>query len=332
MNPEKARKPQSGMKWLRLTARLAPRVLRVVGVLSVILTVLALIVATVGMRRARAQLGEGLLNMGAEMLRYEFANPQAPPQEYRINGQSFWLRTGNTEQPVETVLDWFEARCMAHDGQLGEQLEESLQQAGETVDVDTRLLDPVIREGEVGRRGVVACLDSGTERLELTTLASRLQSFTETLRLSDIGDFRFAYVVKGRRKTVFVTMWTEGVIDLGEMFATDGDVPGQDVAGVPRPREFRRILSAVPANRVQSITMYEGTGTKVQVQQFYKQQMPFRGWRRVELTAEEAAKLPFKQEPTGDALLYYKLGDRDVAVMVQDPTPENKTIVVVLTL
>lgn len=306
--------------------RLLPKLARVSGVLLV----LAGVVVGLRMHRARAELRETFMSMGAEMLRYEFANPQLPPQKYQINGQTFWLNTGNTERPVEEVLDWFEVRCMDHDGGLGEQLEETLETAD--VEVDSRLLDPTIRESEAGRRGFVACLDPGPQTLGIEDVAARVQSFMNTLRLSDIGDFRFAYVKKGRRKTIFITLWTEGTIDLGAMFAEGGDVPGADVPGVPRPRGFRRILSVLPDEQPQSITMYQGEGSKAQVQAFYKEQMPLRGWRRVELTQEEAEKLPFEMAPTGDQLLYYKMGGRDVGVVVDDIQSPNRPVAVVFTL
>jgi hypothetical protein len=47
-----------------------------------------------------------------------------------------------------------------------------------------------------------------------------------------------------QKTTSFVAFWTEGSANLFALFPQDRDAPGQDLPGIPKPRDSRRLLSA----------------------------------------------------------------------------------------
>lgn len=205
--------------------------------------------------QARAQLGEMLMGIGVEMLRFQGAERQQAPRTLMINGQPLRISVGVASAPLDEVLDHYQSGCRERGGSLAQEVQE-LRDSGEALsEVDNAWLDPVIRQqGE--DRGIVACMDTGPESQSTEGLASKIAEFGQQMDLSAIGDLRYIYAVQEENETVFVVIWTEGSFRVGEMFPSEGDAPGADPQGLPRPPESRRLLSAYEVDHPQSMTLY----------------------------------------------------------------------------
>ena len=306
--------------------QLLPKVLR----LTAYLLFLGLAASGFSVYRARAQLSESLMNLGADMLRYEGAEHQQAPRTLVLNGQPIHVATGHTRHPIDQVLDYYETRCNEHDGRLGEQLEAALERTSNFTTVNTKLLDATLRQ-EDDEHGFVACVDSGEGELSIPSFVERMQAFMQSMDLSDVGNLRYVYAQQNEDATTFITVWVEGSLDLGAMFPAAGDAPGEDLVNVPRPVRSRRIFSTQEWGKDKKILMYETDEPRASVEAFYKREMPALHWLHVQLTEEDAEQIPFPVELTNDDLMVFKIGRRMVAVMVMDDvSDEGKTVTTVL--
>lgn len=185
--------------------------------------------------RARAGLGDELRVLGRNLARFEDLTGET--QVVRVNGQTAFFASSSTSESVGEVLLRFSVGC-----------EEASPLRAQAAPLGPKQ-DPVVlsrlgvlrSEGE--HEGTVACLVSRTPS---GTLLEGLQRFAASLELSGVGELRYAYArAKPAGGTQVVTVWTEGPFHLGAMMVGEqGDLPGEDPAGVPRPAEARRLLAA----------------------------------------------------------------------------------------
>jgi hypothetical protein len=82
-------------------------------------------------------------------------------------------------------------------------------------------------------------------------------------------------------KDVFLVMlWTDGPLNVRQMFPTEGDAPGLDFADLPRPPKSRRILSAWEEGQGPALNMYlsEHQNGKA-LEEHYRAELPKFGWK-----------------------------------------------------
>jgi hypothetical protein len=274
---------------LRRLKDLAPKIAR----LSAFVTVLFLIGIGIAVLQARAQMTESLMDFGVHMMRYAEVNRQDAPRSLWLNGQEMKFSTGTTRHSVDQVLDFYEARCVEHSTRMHEQFAQLQRIRGEQIqEADTSALDGILRHEDDGR-GFVACLDMGGGEHDLADINRRLQEFEETGDLSRIGHLRYAYADRGDRSenTHLVTFWTEGSLDVYEMFPDTGDAPGTDIRDVPRPPGGRRILAAWEEGHPESMLVYtECNRRKEGLLGFYRESLADRGWTVFENDALQRAQ------------------------------------------
>ena len=253
----------------------APRVLRVIALLAVIY---GTIFVAFGYR-ARADVREVMLGMGAQMMRYAGTDRQDEPRAIYLNGQQMMLATATTSHPLKDVLDFFEARCHEHDGNFSAEISRMPEYARAAWTKPARgLLDSTVRiDGD--HRGVVACLDTGKSHLTIEELGARMADFSRTGDLGSVGLLRYAFVERERGETHIVTFWTDDHFVVREMFPAAGDAPGRDLSDVPRAPDSRRLLSAWEANQPQSMTVYAlSSKSRDDLKGFYATALPKTGW------------------------------------------------------
>jgi len=253
---------------------------------------------------------ENLAGLGARMMAYDDASHQDAPRDLVINGQILRLSSGMTDHSATDVLDFFEARCAAADGQLSLQIEQVLADHPE-VEGDSPD-SPTVREDN-GRTGYVACIDLGPNSIDIPELARRLGVFGETGDVAAIGDARYVFVEQtgsgDDTRTHFVAMWTEGEFNVNTMFPETGDAPGRDLDGVSRPPRARRVLSGHESGMPHSMTVYSTRLSEADLDSFYRRDLERNGWTLLEL-AEPA---PTAAPPT----LIAERGERMVTIMFQ---------------
>lgn len=233
-------------------------------------------------QRAHAY-GERMLNqMGEHMLRYAQALHQTSPEELSINGSHFFISTGSVAANVDEVLNTFHAKCNQKNGQLHDQWAEVAAQRGVEITSDNynSLMDGVFR-GSDGRRGVIACLETGPARLSPDLLLERGRRALQTGDLSLLGGLRYVFITPGSgpNTSVFVALWSEGSVNIRSMFPKDGDAPGEDPEGIPRPSPSARVIATQPKGHAASLHVYSSsTLHKDELRAFYARELPKAGF------------------------------------------------------
>ena len=221
------------------------------------------------LRSVRADVGEVLWGVGAEVMRYP-DTPHEPLRQLQLNGVRVSFRTRTVDAPVADVLAHYEALC------------------GTTIAMQTARDDS---------DGYVACLDMGDTPQDLSMLANRLLRFSETGDLQEVGDLRY---VRARRvmsssgdKTFLLTMWADSAVNLYRMLPHAGaDAAGRDLDGVPRPPGSQRILSAWEARQPSSVVIYRVVAESAEeLESFYRSELPRNGWTIIERNPSESMQI-----------------------------------------
>ncbi len=246
--------------------------------LATFVAVLASLGVGITYTRVRGQVGEQMISMGESLMRYENAERQDAPRELRLNGQSLMVTSGTTEDSLDSVLDEFEARCRSHNAALQEGIRAASAQ------------DLFVLREEREAVGAVGCLDFGGE-ISNSDLLVRAARFRESNDLHDLGDLRYVFArnLGEGRGVHFLTFWTTGSLDFDEITGEGGnvDVPGNDIAGIPRPPRSRRILDAMESGADQRVISYAGSSmTEWELDAFYRDALPQAGFRFIEPPAD----------------------------------------------
>ena len=216
-----------------------PRLARVGALLVVVFGGLFLFVG----HRAKADIHEVMLGFGAQMMRYDGADRQGAPRQVFMNGERMLLATASTTNSLDTVLDYYERRCMKRDGGLEQEL---LRVSGANrpgaPPIDERLIDTTIRH-ETGARGYVMCLDMGEGAISISELTQRLTAFADTGDLGEVGHLRYVYVTDEVTTRHVVTFWTEESFNIALCHAPPKLAPDYFVRRYTRSRRLVMQLS-----------------------------------------------------------------------------------------
>lgn len=275
------------MKRIRIAISYIPKLLR----LLVFCFVASSALAAFSVRALANTARDGMMSLGHTMMNYAEHTGMSRLRQMQLNGVTFQLATGSTEDSVSRVLDVYEQRCDAVDGQLTEQLQEALRNATpeQRQQAVPRQARTTLRvNGE--QQGYVACVDMGSARVSPEEMVNRSRRFIETGDLSSFGHVRYVFAERGRQRTRVMAIWNDGEFNPGRMFPMAGDAPGQDPPNVARPRGLVRLLSAAEINEPYSLTMYTTQRSRDDVFADYNREMTDRGWRRLNLSELQSAQ------------------------------------------
>ena len=226
----------------------------------------------------RAQ--ELLAATGDQLMHYAGATQQDGERTVHLNGSTLRLRTGTTTTHIKELLDVFHARCRQRNGRFAQQLQELQGTRAAHVPASARswpFADGVLRL-EAASEGFVACLDAGGGRVTVSELVRRFGALAATGDLSQLGHLRYVRARRGGDSTTFVALWTDGPMNLASMFPNEGDAPGQDLRGLPRPGGSRRLLSFWEQDQAPWLGMYASPLGRQQLLEKYLVQLGEAGW------------------------------------------------------
>lgn len=266
------------MNWIALLLkRLLPsmRSVRLATYFTLTFGALALVSA----RAVYADAREIALGVGHELS--SLGDVTAGAYRIHINGASMYRASARTTQPLKEVLDRYQAYCAMSPSILGRAMTDVPQALEEHVDIPKGhpLRQGIVRE-EDERRGMVACFADDGKRLD--GLNDRLRAFRETSDLSVFG--RFHYVFAKRTDggdTHVVTLWSEGSLNVSELFPSSGDAPGTDSPMTPRPTKSRRTFSAWADGYPAAVRIYEVASSRDLVEREYDAQLVSKGFTKV---------------------------------------------------
>ena len=251
-------------------------------------TAFIVVLAGIGMgvtySHVKSQVGERMMSFGESFMRYDNAERQDGTRELRLNGQTVNLSSGTTTDSVDAVLDEFEERCRLSNVALQQEV---------AVAVDADDSDHFVMREEGGGSGTVGCLDFGAE-LSLVELAERAHAFQASNDLHDLGDLRYVYAtpLDHNRGTHFITFWTTGSLNFNEVTGNNGnnDVPGSDLADIPRPPRSIRVIDAEERGVNQRVLSYTGSSmTQWELEAFYRDELTASGYRVFEAPPDRMA-------------------------------------------
>jgi hypothetical protein len=222
-----------------------------------------------------AQLERGLLSGARVMLDLPASYFRAAPRDVQLNGARVQISSGRSELPLSALLDHIEAACGLHGGGVARLLAQAERSGKRALPI----LQANVLRAENEREGVVACLDLGTSDLTLDELAQRLSRFSERLDLAELGGVRLVRVQALTHGTFFVVAETQGPVPLAAMFPVEGDAPGLDLAGLPRPAQSRRILSTWLSHGEPAMAAYASQDTVDEAWAAYVTALESQGFR-----------------------------------------------------
>lgn len=310
-----------------------PHMLRLAGFVATGM----LVTSVVSLRAARAHMNDGMQRLARQLMPYAEQGVMEAPRRVVINGESVFLALGTTQDSVETAMDYYAARCAETSGHLAEQLRdvtppaEAATASGATgaAPMDHAAFNrlwqaipgrhaqglEVFRSGDENG-GYVACIDVGSRHLTGGELQRRLQALVATGDLSQYGNFRYAYVSHtSTGNTRILTVATEGRFNLLRMFPSTGDAPGEDITGLARYPQMRRVVSAFEENHPNKLGIYTVRAPLGDVRSFYLRQMPQRGWTVMDVPRDRP--LPPELEARRQRLAAFAHGD-DTLMLVFD--------------
>jgi hypothetical protein len=261
-------------------------VLRVLGVLVVVQVAALSFVA----HNARASAREVLLQLNTWLLSVPNITPNTA-NELFINGARLALASGSSELAPDALLDRLQGYCENQSAlELPEQALEQLAHMNTADSVAPAALPNArgVFRLEQDERGIVACFARSRAS---GSLFERLRQFATTGELSALGELRYFSVLGHREgRTLFLAAWPLGKVKLLEMFPRQGDAPGKDLPGLPRPAVATRTLSAgTPAGgRLVSYTL---DAAPQQALAHFRQQLTVDGFQFQALQGQELALL-----------------------------------------
>ncbi len=162
------------------------------------------------------------------------------------------------------------------------------------------------------------------------TLFQRIQRFTETGRIADLGAAKMivAFRPPRSRRTTFITFWPGPGFNVRNLYppAPGQDAPGRDLPDAPRCPGLRRIASMEEGASFARgyVGLYESDGPLNDVAEFYSSRMPRFGW-----TQQTPAMRPGPQESDTQTLFFAK-GKKEATILIRNLNRGEAVQVVVM--
>lgn len=249
----------------------AARSLRIIAYFACVFAV----ISGLGLRSVHGAVGEAALAMGRQLAHFE--DIVRTSHRVRLNGEPVNLASAVVDAPLVSVLDRFERACESG-SVVPAEFKEMVRAAHAGSEHSVKLGTGVLRR-ESTSEGLVACIVR--DEHQPPSLRQRIARFEETLDLSDVGLFRYAYAQKTASGRVHLLVaWTDGPFRLAALMG-DGtqDAPGEDVPNAARPIQSVRLLSASIERTPHASHVYASSAAPARVLSAFDTDMQRLGWK-----------------------------------------------------
>lgn len=245
--------------------------------LGVYCSFVTMLAGGLALRSAYGSMKDAALELGSELGRLGDVGGRTP---IRLNGQPIYV--SSTVQPVELddLLDRVEARCERDPIALADELPGLPEAAQKELRERQKAREAagVVRHQE-GDQGMVACFMRPEGSTWVGSRLAALNALAETGDLSKLGNLRYVYARRtDDGRTHVVTAWTDGAFNLFDLVPTNGDTPGSDIPGVPRPLRSVRMLTATADGVPYSVRVYDSSAPAEAILAQYDRDLIDQGW------------------------------------------------------
>ena len=259
------------VQWL--TRMVAPaRVWRLTLYLAGVFFVLSLVTA----RLLRAQTREALLGLGHQISGLTELTSGA--ETLLVNGQRFHHAVVTLEEPLTTVLDRVEHRCVQSPGLLARALA-PMPLSGHTSLPEWARKASVLRE-EAGQKGMLVCFVKSQSE-DSRSIGVALERLTSQSDASELGAVIYTFAEHADGRTRVSTIWTDSGLNFFDLFGAEGDAHGTDSSVLPRPPHARRTLVVAADGAPFGVRVYESSESVDAIRSYYAQRMQKTGSRAV---------------------------------------------------
>jgi hypothetical protein len=292
-----------------------PRLRGVLRVGAYLVGVFALI-AVFSARSALGGVSEQALVVGRQLAKLEDLTESS--NQLLLNGERIQLASAVTSEPVERVLDRFEALCR-DDGVLPHELSRLDALLKKELPPRKSALELGILREDRGHDGMVACMVQGPSSRE--SLFQRFEQLVQSQDLADVGLLRYAYARRTENgRTHVITAWTEGSFKLDALAPkTDGsDTPGSDPKGAIRPPQSVRLLTAQATGAPHAVRIYESRSSQRAVLDSYDRELPRLGWQPISAAGYDVPEARYFTKGGVDLLVVAdEQGERTAVSMIE---------------
>jgi hypothetical protein len=218
-------------------------------------------------------------------------------EEILLNGARMYHARVTTRESVATVLDRFEEHCKKNPGPMAEAMRDFAAQQPKLFEknVQGSFRHAVMRD-DSEQDGALICFVDDRET-GLAGMSELVARFAQTSDLSEFGEMRYVFAERRKDgKTLVVTMWNQGPLNVSKMFPATGDADGNDSRVLPRPPEARRTLVAAAEGMPFALRTYESGKNRADVQTFYDRWMTREGWQVAAKAEREATTAYFRKD------------------------------------
>lgn len=247
-------------------------------------------------------------------------------ESVQINGERFAFATTSSEASVEEILSATEHACAENSGNLSEQIGPLLSQAKlshpQLGAIEPAKLTTLRRDNEKTKNsGDITCFtrpaDDGADA-QRPGFVKRLERFTETLAFGELGEGHYLRAEReegtGRTRVLYVRSLSE--MKMSNLFGGEGDTPGRDPSGLPRPPSATRTFSASIERTDDGFYSYESQEAPAAILNFYDDKLK-KDWEKMKLD---------EKEPELQGARAYAQNDR-AAYLIVEPTSDGGSAV-----
>lgn len=283
-------------------------------------TTVSLVFGAVTFGKAWASVGEESLKAGRELA--GLGDLVKGATELRLNGQPIYLSTNTSTDPVDRVLDRFEAHCNADPAFTEMEWKELGNLQGHAGEVKKKTgmnsLGVIRKDDKKHDDGVVLCFQRDDK--SRTSFIHAVRTFGETGDLYDLGKMRYAHVSQGKDgKTMIEVVWTDGHFSVRDIMGPDDkDAIGTDSAEMPRPDNSVRRFTAEAVGSPYTARVYETSDSPDAALASYDAKMDKKGWLILDS--------PYNLDGTAKGHYYTYLGSQSM-VAVREVGSKTQVIV-----
>lgn len=244
-------------------------------------------------RRVAAELSERSRDFGSKL--EQFAALRGKETRLDFNGQAFSVSTRVLDEPVERVLERFVELCSDGTSVLAQEMAEKIG-PGSGLGASALQRFMVMRDDLNDEAATGVCL-AGLGDGGLAGLAARVDAFSRSWDVSDLGQLRYTFVRKTGKGSHVLLVSADGPLALNELVPWDGrEVKGPDVVPGVRPQDSTRLIAAAAQGTPHVVSAYRANAKPDAAIADYARQLEAAGYQPLRIPSGYGTPYEFQTD------------------------------------